>query len=262
MPASIPPEFKTHAARRARAEAKRLALLRWLASGETYTTPVLAARVMACSRRAADDTIKACERDGLLVREVTKDSFHHATIIGLTPRGAALAGDPGGRYHQAGRVSLGYLSHHLDTQAARLAAEEAGWAGWEPGRVLTGAAFQKNSAFKKVPDALVIRPDGRRVAIEIERHVKTSKRYADIIAAHLLEMKKGSWDLAIYLCPHVPPAAVEAAMRSVKAISIAGDRVPLEDKHWRRFQFYSLADWPQPTPAAAGGAEISPPQTK
>lgn len=58
------------------------------------------------------------------------------------------------------------VAHHLDIQMARLQAERQGWTGWVPGDRLPAGLVMR-------PDAVAVDPQGNRIAIEIERHVKT-----------------------------------------------------------------------------------------
>lgn len=97
-----------------------------------------------------------------------------ALFYGITPHGLALVNETERPYFELGRMNASYVPHHLATQTARLTAEAAGWTNWQPGKILY------KTGLLKVPDALCVTLDHRKVAIEIERNIKTKKRYEEI----------------------------------------------------------------------------------
>ena len=224
--------------KQARAAEKRQAILEFLASGETYTTLAVAARVMGCSDRSAIRTLDALIRDGAMKSESLFVQSRRIRLFGITPHGLALANEFDSSYFEPGRTNPSYVPHHLATQQARLAAEAGGWSGWQPGKTLGKAGFLK------VPDALATRPDGTTVAIEIERHAKTKKRYEQVISCHLQEITKKSWGEVHYLTPPELILPLQNIFQRIETIPVKGERVQLVDKHRARFRFFSLAEWP------------------
>lgn len=139
------------------------------------------------------------------------------------------------------------IQHYLDTQRARLAAEHAGWTAWIPGNRLA-----KN--IKKRPDAVATHPSGHRVAIEIERSIKTIKRYEAIFAAYLQMIKAGDYAMVHYVCPDATFAPrLSRLFQLIQAVPVVGERVPITDKHRARFPVYALQNWPP----VASGMDIS-----
>lgn len=228
----------TYEERQARAQAKRGAILGFLASGEVYTSVVVAAQVMVASPSAAERTLIGLVRDGALKCESHMVSSRKTHIYGITPHGLALMDRFDRPYFQLGRTNSAYILHHLETQRARLAAEEAGWMDWTPGKLL------HSQDLKKIPDAIATSPVGVRVAIEIERHIKTPKRYEEIISAHLQSISKKLWREVHYLTPEGLATRVEKAFENVKSVPVNGDRIQLEQAHRDRFRFYELNVWP------------------
>lgn len=228
----------TYAERQARNEAKRLLTLRFLASSEVYTSVPIAALVMACSTSSAERTLAGLARDGALKSEVHFVQSRKLKLYGITPHGLAIAGEFDSPPFEVGRVNSAYISHHLQTQVARLNAEAAGWTDWKPGKVLHGLGL------KKVPDALVLSPTGRRVAIELERHVKTQKRYAEIISSHLQSITQKNWDEVHYISTPELVLPLKNIFQKIETIPVLGERHKLEEKHRARFQFFALNDWP------------------
>jgi hypothetical protein len=228
----------TYEERQARALAKKDAILGFLASGEVYTNVVVAAQVMAASPSAAERTLSGLVRDGALKCESHMVGSRKMHLYGITPHGLALMDRFDRPYFQLGRTNSAYIPHHLQTQRARLAAEEAGWTDWMPGKLL------HRQGLKKIPDAIATSPDGDRIAIEIENYIKSLKRIEEIISAHLQSISKKLWREVHYLTPDGLARRVEKAFENVKSVPVNGDRIQLEQAHRDRFRFYELNVWP------------------
>lgn len=228
----------TYEERQARAQAKKDIILGFLASGEVYTSVAVAAQVMAASPSAADRTLASLVRDGALKCESHMVSSRKMHLYGITPHGLALMDRFDRPYFQLGRTNSAYIPHHLETQRARLAAEEVGWTDWTPGKLL------HSQGLKKIPDAIAASPEGARIAIEIERHIKTPKRYEEIISAHLQSISKKLWREVHYLTPDGLAIRIAKAFENVKSVPVNGDRIQLEQIHRDRFCFYELNSWP------------------
>ena len=223
----------------ARAEAKQALLLDFLASGEVWTTPMMIAALLGLSLRRAYALIERMERDSLLVLDRISPK---QMLVGITPTGLAYSTHPAAAQtarFEPGRQSPQFIEHHLDTQRARLQAEAAGWT-WEAGKLL----YEKG--WHKVPDALATSPNGERVAIEIERTIKTPLRYQQIIPAALKDVKAGHYARVQYLSPQGRADAVSRALHRVESVKVGGEAVKLTPQHWARFSFANLADWPEP----------------
>ena len=227
--------------KQSRAAEKRQAFLEFLGGGETYTVLPIAARIMGCSARSAMRTLDFLIRDQAVKSETLFVQSRKSQIFGITPHGLALAGEFDSPYFEVGRTNPSYIPHHIQTQQARLAAEAVGWTNWQPGRTL------HKSGLLKVPDALCNTSDGRKVAIEIERHIKTKKRYEQVISFHLQEISKKIWQEVHYLTPPELVLPLMNIFQKIETIPVKGERVSLEEKHRERFKFFSLVEWP-PTP--------------
>ena len=231
----------TRAQINARAQAKEQILLDFLASGEVWTTPPIIAGLLGLSVRRAQSQAQKMEQQGLVVTEKV-ELGRGVTLVGITPQGLAYSTHPRAgetSRFEPGRVSEAFIHHHIDTQRARLQAEAAGWT-WEAGKLLYAKGWHK------VPDALATSSTGERVAIEIERTIKTPLRYQQIIPQALRDVKSGHYDRVQYLSPQGRADAVERALRRVAVVKVSGDSVKLTDQHWARFSFANLTDWPQP----------------
>lgn len=229
----------THQERQARAGEKRERLLNFFASGEVWTSTQLAADLLQVSRPVALTALAALGKERAIVSESHMIGGRTQKIWGITSHGLALAEVAGTvQAFQLGRTNPSHIPHHLQTQGARIAAENAGWSEWVPGKLLY------NRQLRKVPDAAATSPTGKRVALEIERYIKSPKRYADIIAAYLRDIKDGHFDEVHYLAPNNLEVPLEKVFRGIKTFSFAGEQVQVEERHQNRFKFYALSAWP------------------
>lgn len=226
--------------KQSRAEAKQELVLQFLASGEVFSTVTILSRVISVSLSSTARTLDYLMRAGALKSEMHVIHCRHCAIYGITPHGLGLVGKFGSRYFELGKTNVAYIPHHLATQVARLNAEQEGWNDWQPGKALYGQSLEK------VPDALATANDPveKRVAIEIERHIKTPKRYGEIISAHLQAITQKRWAEVHYLCPDGLHKKVEAAFAHIDSVLVKGERVQLLQKHRDCFKFFALNSWP------------------
>jgi hypothetical protein len=226
-----------------KAEEKRREVLRFLRDETWSVADVLARVVGVSSRQAIHKTLTQMERDELVKRHKLPIAGRVAlTAWGITPHGLAFSWDEAEEYEdrptfEPSRLSLSRIPHQIDLQQVRLSAEAEGWTDWVRGERL---GFKPEIR----PDAMAVRPDGLKVAIEVERTIKTRKRYQAIIRDHLVQMRQGQWQAVFYICPEGMPARLKKVFDSIEYVVIDGQRVPLEESHRKRFKFISLEEWP------------------
>jgi hypothetical protein len=239
-----PPKM-TFEQQQARIAAKRLSICRFLAGGEVYSTSAILADLLGgVSRQTCERTLQGMERDKLVVHERLAGAGPLVpTLWGITPHGLAFADACGDPHHELGRTNASYVQHRLDRQKIRIAAESAGWTAWTTERALHIAAEAAKEKLRKIPDAVATSPDGKRIAIEIERHAKTPKRYAELITAYILEIKAGRYSSVHFICPPGIAHLVERAMNKVEFIKFQGEAVKVEPAHRARFRYFSFNDW-------------------
>lgn len=229
----------TYEERLARSETKKTLMLAFLAGGEVFSTIPILARVACCSTSTAERTLKQLEKEVAIKREAHFVEGRKINIFGITSHGLAMTDEFEAPAFSLGRTSSNFISHHIRTQVAHLAAEAAGFTNWVPGKLLY------KTGLLKVPDALVTFPDGKTiVAIEVENHCKSSKRLQQILGQYLQDIAQGHMREVHYLCPGRLVGRIEKAFGSVEAVKIKGDTVRLEQKHRERFKFYDLEKWP------------------
>ncbi len=223
---------------------KRNAVLRFLRD-ETWTTADVLGSVMGvASRSTIHTTLKAMERDELIK--------HHSLPIagrrdlplwGITAHGLAMSWDQDEAFEdrprfEPSRITLSRVPHQIDLQRARLAAEAAGWQDWVRGERL---GFKVNNR----PDALASTPKGVRVAVEIERTIKTRQRYQQILANHLEAIQAGHWVGVYYLTPPGIAERLKRVLESIPYILVNTERVALPESLRRRFRFVELSAFPE-----------------
>ena len=212
---------------------------------ETFSTPDILSAVVNMKGQGAHATLKAMVRDGLL-RCVELPTGHKMQIIyGLTPHAAALESNFSTgeiiSYFEPGKVSPWTLQHSLTIQKLRLQLESEGWTDWKSDRQCRREA-QKNESWLKVPDALATNPQGKRVAIEVERSYKSLKRYPDILSNYLQMIRAGRLNKVHYYCVGAVTAKKMLELfYSIKQIKVQGQDIVLEPKHYHPFQFIDFS---------------------
>jgi hypothetical protein len=239
----------SHADRLARRDDKRRKLLAWLRS-EIWTTPRIAADVMGLDLvSSAGRPLAAMARDGLVaVDEVTHPNNTKLQLVGITLDGqahiAGLLDKPFiARAYERGRVGLLTMSHRSDLQALRLACARAGWREWRyPDRVPAAAKTSKDT---HRPDAIALHPSGMRIAIEVERTIKTAKRYRFIAGRHLDAMARDDYQRVVYAAPDAARAtALQTIWQSLGHVVVAGRDVTVTDDLFVDWRFCTYSQVP------------------
>lgn len=205
---------KKPAERSARAAEKRRLLLRFLRT-EIYTTPGVAAEVMGVGTRGSQATVTSMEKAGLVKRHrfTLVPGSAPQVVIGITTLGQSHAFDPDAGEHSVDRVfhperhNLALLHHQIILQQLRLHAAAFGMNEWLPGDMLKG--IEKGSAR---PDSVLTTKNKVRIAIEVERTLKSRKRYEQIFKNHVAAIQMKNWDHVIFVSPDVDTSKRVRAM--------------------------------------------------
>ncbi|EDX6769815.1 molybdopterin-guanine dinucleotide biosynthesis protein MobC, partial [Salmonella enterica subsp. enterica serovar Reading] len=157
--------------------------------------------------------LEKVEKMGLIQKHVHESRASRISLWGITTDGLAviLTADDNimpARFEPY-RLTGWSLDHHLDNQLVRLTLEKNGATGWINGDRST---FLSQYSVKHRPDGLISLPDGRLIAVETERRIKTKARYQSIMASHLLAISDKKWRYAFYVAPD------EAKKRALKII--------------------------------------------
>jgi hypothetical protein len=237
----LPPDI-----RRARMEAKRRAVLRWLRD-ETWSTPEVLGKVMGVNaRQGVYQTLTHLERDGYLT-SADVPIFKKATqrIVGISAHGLAHAFDLGEAFEvrptfEPSKVKISTLQHEVDIQMLRFQAECAGWMHWIP-----GARLGVSRGGEKRPDAVARDPQQNVVALEVERSIKTGKRYEVLLSQYLQAIAKGRYARVIWLSPTLDLSLrLKRIIFSILAVPVGGKRIALEPRHYQLLDFLDYSQWP------------------
>jgi hypothetical protein len=237
----LPPE-----GRNARVQEKRRKVLRWLRD-EIWSTPEVLGKIMGLTaRQGVYQTLAKMERDGYLASaDITIFKKSTQRIVGITAHGLACAFDADEPFEkrptfEPSKVKLSTLQHETDIQLLRVQAERAGWKNWTP-----GARLGASQAGSNRPDAIVVDPQMQVVAVEVERTIKTTKRYESILSQYLQAVAKGQYGRIVWVCPTEDLAArLRRIVLSISAVPINGKRIALEPRHYALLAFLDYAQWP------------------
>lgn len=232
-----------HAQRTARNEEKTRLVLRFLRE-ETWTHIDVIQKLLNIKTRSPVHTfLRKLEAQNLIKSDFLTVAYgRDIQLWGITSHGLAHSFDDDEQYQErptfsVKKVTQSTMQHKLDLQYVRVLCEKKGFLNWRDGSRLG----LRKSGFK-VPDALVDM-NGQTVAIEVERTIKTAKRYADIIASHLRAARDGHWAKVIYLCPDEKvKKQLMKVFFSVKELKFEGQVFQLKDAHYQKFSFYTYMD--------------------
>jgi hypothetical protein len=233
--------IESYNARYERREEKQSLILRFLRD-EIWSAGYILCSVIGVSPTGVYKTLGQLEAQGLIKsHSILGLNFK---LYGITQQGLLYAWDVSEQYEdrsyfEPSRVKPLMVQHYLDTQKARLQAEVLGWCGWTPGHLLP-------PGIEKRPDAVVNDICGRRIAIELERTVKSKKRYAAIFGVYLQSIKRGEYHSVHYVCGDSDFAVrLKRLFLSINVVPVAGKRVSICEKHHARFPTFSLNEWPE-----------------
>ena len=270
-PAAYPQLIGDYAERMARHQQKITLVLRLLRDEIWTSVPVLS-DYLGVSYSSAHRITQTMAGDGLVTTQVFTvkggRGVRNVVLLGITHHGLAHAWSLNEVVESRGswepsKVNALYVPHVLEVQQARIRAERCGWSGWAPGRMLA------NRSWPKVPDALAVSPEGKKVAVEVERHIKSQKRYEVVIGSYITQMKQADsgLDRVDYLAPSNDMAlrlartfGLVKSLRTEGKANAPGRVAPLAQAHLDRFRFYSAERWPEGPFALArlGGGFVVP----
>lgn len=226
--------------RQKRSENKQQRLLSLLRD-ETWTSAPMISQWLNISLSAAYKTISLLERKSFIKPFYVEDL--RFKIWGITADGLLMSWQENEKmenrpYFQPSKIKPVMIQHHLDLQQARINAEKAGATNWFLGSLLP-------KSIGKRPDAITTLNNGHIIAVELERTVKTKKRYEVIFSHYLQEIKRGTYHQIHYVCPNYEFAArLNRLFQLIESVPVAGERVRINDKHRDKFPVFSLNNWP------------------
>ena len=237
-------------ARKKRTEEKRQLILEFI-SGETFSTTEIIAKVLGVSRQAAHKTLKAMEKEELI--KLYDVDFELAqtgkqTIWGLTPTGALLAIDENSPdfkvdYFEVGRVAAGTLAHSVAVQKVRATGMLKSWKDWIAGRKLRQMAVKDRATWLQVPDAVATSPSGVVTAFEVERSVKTPKRYEEILSSYAEMHLDRTVGEVLYICPEKIAPRLKRLFENIQSMVVKGNIMPVHENVRKKIRFLTYEEW-------------------
>lgn len=186
--------------------------------------------------------LEKVEAMGLIQKYVFVSRLGSLTLWGITQDGIAVVLKPEdtifpARFEPA-KLKGWSLDHHLDNQLVHLMLAQKGATDWINGDRNT---FLNQFKVKHRPDGLITLPNGKRIAIETERSLKTKARYQQIIASHLRARTENLWFFVFYIVPdEQKKRALMLLFDTIKQVIENSQHVTLEAKHRNVFRFYTM----------------------
>jgi len=235
----LPPEQ-----RKQKQEANQRKVLRFLRDEIWSETEVLHRLLGYRAKTRTNRTLEKMLFEGCL-KQHEMTIYRKATFVlwGLTDHGLALAFDDDEAFEERSlfypsRVALPLIPHQLEMQSIRLQTENAIDCQWIPGQCMGSKKEQE-----KKPDAL-LRFQNQSIAIEVERTVKSTKRYIDVLKYHLLARKQGRWSHIVYLSEKENIRdRIEAAFRRIESVEHQGVLLNVTDDYFKPFSFLTYEEW-------------------
>ena len=221
---------------------RKIGLILSFLRDETWSTPFIISMLLDLSLASAYKTLNSLVKKNLLIKynvEDIRQVIYGITTLGLMESWNYTKKLPERRtYFQPSKIKAVMVSHHLMLQQSRLNAEKIGWSEWVPAKLLP-------KDIPKKPDAVVKSLSDETIAVELERSMKTQKRYEAIWSIYLQAIKRGDYDAVHYIVPNQRFQTSLSRMFSlIKFIPVGGNRVKIDDKHRAKFRVLAINDWP------------------
>jgi hypothetical protein len=166
-------------------------------------------------------------------------------IWGLTPKGLLLVNDKNEsiKFFEVGRIKPITMMHSLALQRAKAIALGCGWNNWISSTKMLQSANLSRTTWMQVPDAVAMSPKRRKIAIELERTVKTPKRYVEILANYAEMLSSGIIVEVIYICPENIAKRLERLFFRIEKIIFKGKVMLVHASLLKRFYFLTYEEW-------------------
>ncbi|KJV38118.1 MobC family replication-relaxation protein [Acinetobacter brisouii] len=233
-----------------RIEEKRSIILDFLAN-ETFSTSQILGQLLELSRTATYQTLKSMEKQELVkLHEIEYELAQRGkqTLWGLTPKGALLAADLDAfhvDFYEVGRIATSTIAHSIAIQRIKVTGLSKGWTNWISSRKLKQIAAKDKKKWLQIPDALATSPDGKTVAFEVEKTIKTPKRYESILSNYAKMFLDETVDQVFYICPENIAKRLEMVFIKFNKITIDGRSYPVHENVLKRIRFLSYDEWNQ-----------------
>ena len=170
------------------------------------------------------------------------------TIWGITQQGVYEAQDSDESitqwsYFEPSKFNITTLNHHLEIQKIHIECIKNNI------DITLGNQLGSRKEADKVPDA-ILRINGNNIALEVERHAKTKRRYEAVIYHYLKEIRDKKVAKVLYICPTKKKAEqIKKVIFSIEKLTMTSSarkevlRIK-PDVHLAFFEFISLDEFP------------------
>lgn len=200
-------------------------------------------------------TLKAIERSKL-IQSVRSENFGDITLWGITVAGQRFCLQDGDeeltKFFNPSRINPSTLQHYLDIQRVHIALGKMRWKGFVyPDKTqrphLKGGNLAPENQYNIRPDLIAVNPDGIRGAIEVERFVKSEKRYEEhVIPGHVRRLNAHDYDSVLWIA-RTPEhqQTLESAIKKVIQKLRSNQTFYLEPRttNYKIFQFSNLENF-------------------
>ena len=135
------------------------------------------------------------------------------------------------------------MAHSLAIQRVKVAGLTKGWTDWISSRKLKQIAAKDKMKWKQIPDALATSSDGKVIAFEVEKTVKTPKRYQVILSNYAKMLLDQTVDQVFYICPENIIKRLERLFSNIDKLVVDGKSYPVHENVLKRIQFLSYDEW-------------------
>jgi DNA-binding transcriptional ArsR family regulator len=168
----------------------------------------------------------------------------HLSLWGITAHGQAMGAEPGEyifeKVFSPSRISPRYVNHTLDIQWLRIKAERMGWSKW-----VNADRIEKWAEGQPRPDAFAVDTDGRTIAVECERTIKTPKRYVQILNSWLQSIRRGDVERVIWVSPDPQVRdRLKQIVLNITHVDVAGQSIMIPRDRFENLSFLTYAEWP------------------
>jgi hypothetical protein len=230
-----------------RSKALKEALILSFLLEEGYSTAKILAPLLKMTPNGVQRILRKMEAKELIQTHTVKFelSSWNLKIWGLTPTGMLLATpeDEKFKFFEVSRVKPITMAHSLALQRVKVFAISQGWDEWKSSSKMLQSANLSRSTWLQVPDAVAMSPKGRKIAIELERTVKTPKRYVEILANYAEMLSSGIIAEVIYICPENIAKRLERLFHRIEKIIFRGKAIPVPEGLLKRFYFVTYDEW-------------------
>jgi DNA-binding Lrp family transcriptional regulator len=226
--------------------AKEIKILSFLLA-EGYSTAKILAQLLKMTPNGVQRILRKMEVNELIKAHTVDFELGswNLKIWGLTPTGALLATPENEEvnFFEVGRVKPITMTHSLALQRVKVLALSQGWSEWKSSSKMLQSANLSRSTWLQVPDAVAMSPKGRKIAIELERTVKTPKRYVEILANYAEMLSSDVIAEVIYICPENIAKRLERLFHRIEKIIFRGKAIPVPEGLLKRFYFVTYDEW-------------------